>query len=333
MSWTMRPATAEDHDQIRALFLEVFGYQRSAEHDRWLSFGSPDGHIIATVAVHRDKIVGFYGLLPTSLRLGGQRVLGAQSLDTMTHPDYRGQGMFTRLAIETYDLAAARGVKALYGFPNEASYPGFVRRLNWDHTGDVPRWTRILRPSGIRPMPEPLGRGLDVVAKLIGNRASPAVKRGRPEASELTRLIDECMDVRDICRVDRTPAWMMWRFATDSNRQYEWITAGDPHRLAAIAVWGIREDGHGVLSEIMGVDQHAVDAVVAGAVQSAYEASVPALHAVTNDPMSIAALKRSRFFARKPLPLIVRSMSHENLGCNIHFHEAWRVCGADIDTY
>ncbi|HDL48707.1 MAG TPA: GNAT family N-acetyltransferase [Actinobacteria bacterium] len=333
MPWTMRPATADDHDQIRNLFREVFGYQRADEHDRWLSFENPDGQSIATVAEDRAQIVGCYTLLPTMLRLGKQNVLGAQSLDTMTHPDYRGQGMFTKLAIQTFELAGERGVKALYGYPNEASYPGFVRRLNWDHTGDIPRWTRVLKPSVLRTIPRPIGWSLDAAASLLVPKGDEGAFEGPPPPSKLAQLITKCFDQPDICRVARSVEWMNWRFSPASGRRYEWVTAEMDGELAAVAVWGIREDGHGVLTEIMGMDQPAVNIAVARAVRAAYRVGVPALHTVTNEPVAIRALKRARFFTRKPLPLIVRSMTHENLGGNIHNHSAWRVVAADIDTY
>ena len=36
-------------------------------------------------------------------------------------------------------------------------FPGFVRRLNWDHTGDVTHWVRPIRPSGYSKVPAVFG--------------------------------------------------------------------------------------------------------------------------------------------------------------------------------
>ena len=44
-------------------------------------------------------------------------------MDTMTHPDYQGQGVFTKLAKACYDITAIDGYRVLYGFPNPYSYP------------------------------------------------------------------------------------------------------------------------------------------------------------------------------------------------------------------
>lgn len=72
----------------------------------------------------------FYGVIPCFLRIQGVKVLAAQSADTMTHPDHRRAGLFLTLAGETYRLAAEKGIRLIFGFPNENSLPGFMK-LNW----------------------------------------------------------------------------------------------------------------------------------------------------------------------------------------------------------
>lgn len=335
MPWTTRPAEPGDHDAIRSLFREVFGYQRNPERDRWLAFDSPDGPIVATIAEDAGHIVGYYALLPTTLRLGGETVLGAQSLDTMTHPDYRGQGMFTRLAIATFDLAASRGIKALYGFPNAASYPGFVRKLNWHHVCDIARWTRVLHPSKLASMPAPVGRTADRLAVSVRSRSKSAVVTNDwPDESELAALIERWRSTDPAsCFVDRSVPWMKWRFAEESGRSYRWVRTASAGDRTAVAVWGVREDGHGVLSDVLGVDQAAVDQVVRHVVRQAFDAGLPALHSVTNRPIVARALRKGLFLPRKALPLIVRSMTHQNFRGNIHDPGSWLVSAADIDTY
>ena len=77
------------------------------------------------------SIVASYGVYPVAMRIAGREVVGAQSGDTMTHPEHTKRGLFVRLAKLTYELAAEEGVALVFGFPNENSYPGFVKRLGW----------------------------------------------------------------------------------------------------------------------------------------------------------------------------------------------------------
>lgn len=88
---------------------------------------------IGYVAYHRptNKVAGYYGVFPIVCSFRGEKILLAQSGDTMTHSDHRRKGLFTSLAYETYRLARDNGIKGVFGFPVEASYPGFQRKLNW----------------------------------------------------------------------------------------------------------------------------------------------------------------------------------------------------------
>ena len=79
------------------------------------------------------KAAAFYGVFPVRLFLNNAEVLAAQSGDTMTHPNHRGKGLFVALAQKTYAIAAQEGIQLVFGFPNQNSYPGFVKKLGWQH--------------------------------------------------------------------------------------------------------------------------------------------------------------------------------------------------------
>jgi GNAT superfamily N-acetyltransferase len=80
-----------------------------------------------------DKPAAFFCLFPCYVFLNGKKVLAGQSADIITHPDHQRKGLFSLLGKATESLAQAEGIKILFAFPNENSYPGFVRSLNWHH--------------------------------------------------------------------------------------------------------------------------------------------------------------------------------------------------------
>lgn len=79
----------------------------------------------------------YYGVFPSKLTYQGKELIAAQSGDTMTHPNHRGKGLFITLAKMSYDLAKTLGVEFIYGFPNDNSYPGFVKKLDWKHYSNI----------------------------------------------------------------------------------------------------------------------------------------------------------------------------------------------------
>jgi hypothetical protein len=88
------------------------------------------GHI----AYDNGLPIAFYGVIPCFIRLNDNWILAAQSADTMTHPQYRNMGLFVELARQTFELCRLRGIKLLFGFPNQNSLHGFVNKLGWTTT-------------------------------------------------------------------------------------------------------------------------------------------------------------------------------------------------------
>ena len=79
----------------------------------------------------------FYGVFPCEVYCNGAKALIAQSGDTMTHKNHRRKNLFVILAEKTFDFCKENGINLIYGFPNELSYLGFVKKLNWSHDESI----------------------------------------------------------------------------------------------------------------------------------------------------------------------------------------------------
>ncbi|MFM7428668.1 MAG: GNAT family N-acetyltransferase, partial [Flammeovirgaceae bacterium] len=98
----------------------------------WKYFDNPCGEVVAYVALSHNKIVAFYGVIPEWYCENGKVVKIFQSMDTMTHPDFRRLGLFVKLANRCFDdLAKENPDYLVLGFPAPASYSGFVKKLGW----------------------------------------------------------------------------------------------------------------------------------------------------------------------------------------------------------
>lgn len=335
-AWLVRQATPADDAQLQDLYRSVSGRDRALAQFKWQYRDNPDGEAVVAVADVAGRIVGQYALSPTMLRLGPDLVLGAQSFDTMTHPDYRGQGMFVALAQSAMQHAAERGVQTLYGFPNSNSYHGFVRRLDWDCTGTMPVWFRplaIAKHPGVPGLAAPLAS--------LGSRILPTGRTAgfeladvMPGESDVSLLIHEWQERSGGCRVARSVAQYRWRFSAASGRNYRWTCAYRRGRLVALAVWGIDpRTGNALLSETMGTDRRAVQAVIASALGQADRAICPLMLVVSSRGYLPVALWRCGFIRSSRLPLIVRKLTARELGADIHSNSAWSIFGADVDTF
>jgi hypothetical protein len=89
----------------------------------------------------------FFCFFPGFLRINGDKKLSGQSADIITHKDHQRKGLFGLLGRETEKLALEEGVNYLFAFPNDKSFPGFTRSLNWHHSGDFHQY--IFKNKGI----------------------------------------------------------------------------------------------------------------------------------------------------------------------------------------
>lgn len=133
----------ESYNFIQELYSKSFNLKESLSYIRHKYDTSYTGVVnIGYLAFSQtDAPAAYYGVFPMILSSGEKDILVAQSGDTMTAPDHRGKGLFVKLAQMTYQLAWEEQVKLVFGFPNENSFPGFKKKLNWEFHGTMQRFT------------------------------------------------------------------------------------------------------------------------------------------------------------------------------------------------
>ncbi|SFD85625.1 GNAT family N-acetyltransferase [Massilia yuzhufengensis] len=97
----------------------------------WLYVANPDGAAVGYDAWDGERLAAHYVCIPARAWVEGVEVRVLLSLNTATHPDYQGKGLFTKLAAMTYEAGAAQGFDGCYGVANANSTPGFVRKLGF----------------------------------------------------------------------------------------------------------------------------------------------------------------------------------------------------------
>ncbi|MEO7998051.1 MAG: GNAT family N-acetyltransferase [Gemmatimonadaceae bacterium] len=146
---TFRPMEATEHDlQLFHRCFETNGSPRSLDMLRWQYFAPPAGKLLVDLAVTAGsdpRLAAIYAVFPIWMRAGNNRVLGVQSLNTLTDEAFRGKGLFLKMAASLYARAEAEHVGMVYGFPNGNSAHGFFKRLSWETLDPMPILIRPLR--------------------------------------------------------------------------------------------------------------------------------------------------------------------------------------------
>lgn len=86
---------------------------------------------IFLVAFDGEDLVGCNAFIANDFYVNQEFVSCFQSCWSATHPQYQGQGIFIAIQEEAKIILAKTGGSFIYGLPNDASHPIFVKKLNF----------------------------------------------------------------------------------------------------------------------------------------------------------------------------------------------------------
>ncbi len=159
-----------------------------------------------------------------------------RAVDTATHPDHQGRGIFTRLTLGALDELRDDGLDVVFNTPNDQSRPGYLK-MGLSQVGRVPVSVRV--------------RSVASVSRLAGARAaaqkwSEATDAGLDASvlladDELGDLVDSTAAPAAGIATTRSVEYLRWRYSFGPLR-YRALPLGD--RLAdGLVVFRVRRRG------------------------------------------------------------------------------------------
>ncbi len=141
-----------ERDNLRSLFLDVFGKNLTEEHFGRKYLHTPLGYSYHGLMIVGGEIIGAYNIIPYEYGYFDKRVLFGLSVDTMITSRCRG-GPFSlcEMAGTVYDAMRKDNLGFVFGFPNEMAYEYTRRLLKWDDIGELDFYVLPRRMSAISP--------------------------------------------------------------------------------------------------------------------------------------------------------------------------------------
>ncbi len=141
------------------LYSEVYNSQRPVDYfSKKYDTAYTGVEYVGYIAYNNNKLpVAYYGVIPCYIQWEKDRILAAQSADTMTHPKHRFKGMFVDLSNKTFDLCRELRIRLVFGFPNQNSLHGAVNKLGWKMTETMDCFTIKIRGLPFAAFPQKFG--------------------------------------------------------------------------------------------------------------------------------------------------------------------------------
>jgi hypothetical protein len=209
---------------------------RTTDFFRWKHRESAFGPSFMLVAESGGAIVGLRAFMRWRFRSSGTLLHGVTAVDTATHPDHQGRGIFTSLTKRALgDLASE--IDFVFNTPNEKSLPGYLK-LGWRRLGRVPVHVRIKDPRGF--LRARASQSRRAPSNLPSIDAEP-VGAYMDELAHST-LLEQAAVGRRI-GTDRSLGYLRWRYVDAPGLDYRAVAEFASGRLEGLGVFRVRPRG------------------------------------------------------------------------------------------
>jgi len=274
-----RPA---DRPEQARLYDLCFGKQDGLAVLPWRYDQNPHGEAVTFVArgPGGEPVSGYACSPRRALARGAPdsaAILG-QTGDVMTHPDWRGRGVFSGLDRAAMAETRRRGWPVVFGLPNRRSEKIFTEKLGWRAVGRLRPWTFVLASDeGARAERLRAGRAAALAVPWAYWRGTLARGRLRDRAFERVdtlaiRRFGEEVDAvaAEVARrfplmVQRDQRFLNWRFIEAPSGLFRAHGVYEPSgRMCGYAVVQLPRPGAGVgyLVDALGRDEVALAAAL-----------------------------------------------------------------------
>ena len=225
----VRPATVADTPEILNLIATSYDGAHSSpslDYWRWKHEENPFGPSPCLVAESNGRLVGVRVFLRWNFYSENRCIRAARAVDTATHPEWRGKGVFSRLTMRLVEQMQNEGVSFIYNTPNGKSMPGYLK-MGWAPVTRIPLWIRPMQMAGLAgralsrtPAAAPMLERFGTVAQVLNDPRLPA-------------FLAEVTPADERYHTAHTPGYLRWRYARVPGISYcaRLETAGDAGAL------------------------------------------------------------------------------------------------------
>ncbi len=236
----VRPATVADRPAVLRLLAASLGWVPDDLFESffaWKHDESPAGPSPAWVALGDDgEPIGFRTFLRWRLRTAdGAPRSAVRAVDTATHPDHQGRGIFRLLTRHGLEALGADGVDLVFNTPNDKSRPGYLT-MGWTEVGALAPHVRPASPAALVRM---------LRSKVPADRWSAATEAGHPapqviDDPALGGLLGSLAPASGLA-TERTVEHLRWRYGFGPLHYRASTLGADP--AEGVAIWRVRRRG------------------------------------------------------------------------------------------
>jgi GNAT superfamily N-acetyltransferase len=327
----VRPYRDEDEPGVLELLEASLGGGpgggRTHDFFAWKHLESPFGRSFMLVAEKDGRVIGLRAFMRWAFTAAGNEIEAVRAVDTATHPDHQGLGIFTKLTTSAIEQLAEEAA-FVFNTPNDKSRPGYLK-MGWRVSGELPISVKVRRPvrfargiRGLRETASDSGAGPVVDA--------PGFSELALSDGELEALLRATRGADDRLITAHTAASLRWRYGQSPHLDYRAVGGAD-----GLVIFRVRSRGslwEATVAEVL------VGESDAGAARSllrdaAHSAGVD--HMTCLLPSGSAALKGARRtgFVRSPIGMTLTTRPLQGGSPDPLDMRSWALSLGDVEVF
>lgn len=250
--WTVREYESGDQDRAIGLFNDAFGQRRNAEMHRWKFFDSPfrQDECSIYVAASEERIVGQFGGVAQTLKLGDSELRIMHGCDVVTNAEYRKRGVLASVGKGTFAGWKKAGFDFCVGLENE-TWGSRIELLNLLPCLNTQSMFFRLRPdvslARRLKLPRGLSRSLGTLTRILrpswpSPQADTSVRALACSEPQIDTLWESMRDTVHTA-VRRDAKWLAYRYFSAPHADYRILLAETQAAPQGYACYRIREKG------------------------------------------------------------------------------------------
>lgn len=260
-NFTIKAAGAADYPAIIRLFESSLGSEGgvpSIEFWKWKHEANPFGPSPTILMYDGDALVGLRTFMYWAWEQNGEAFKSLRCVDTATHPDYRGKGIFKKLTLLLVEKSKEENLADfIFNTPNQMSMPGYLK-MGWEPAGQ----TNLFIKPGFR-----------FFKKKFFGQPSAELPVELPfynwTEAEIAPLISAYrMQHSGVLSTPYDSSYFRWRYARVPGLPYgNWLKKDESGNISAIFFFRIKET-NGIrelrILDVLWADQSGLDAATGG---------------------------------------------------------------------
>jgi GNAT superfamily N-acetyltransferase len=173
---------------------------------------NPFGKSHVLLATENDIFVGVRALMKWNWQVGNKVWIAYRAVDTATHPDYQGKGIFKKLTLQALDDVEEEQETFVFNTPNDKSRPGYLK-MGWIIVDALPIAIVTTIPY--------------FFLSILRKKVAKTHQIQREELDKLCKIHNRLLSGTNTIFTPKSAAYLKWRFEENPMQKYHVISTND----------------------------------------------------------------------------------------------------------